>query len=377
MAKISKILYIITQSEWGGAGRYVFDLATNLPKDKYEVMVAAGGQEELFAKLNRAGVATHPLKHLVREIDPLNDLRAYWEIKKLVKSWQPDIIHLNSSKAGVIGALAGRAGGAKKIIYAAHGFVFNEPLPSWKKKLYIFLEKFTAKYKNAILCVSEFDRQTGLKYKIAPVDKLITVYNGIAPIDFLNRQTARVKLGLPASGFIVGTIANFYATKGLDFLIAAAAEVIKSNPDAIFQLIGFGAMEDRLRAEVKTFGLEKNFFIFTGTKLSGDGKIYLKAFDAFALSSVKEGLPYTIIEAMQAGLPIAATNVGGIPELIRNGENGLLVPAKDAKALAVAIISLMENQALAQKFGQQAESDAKNNFSLPPMIEKIMKYYQQ
>ncbi|MFA6322578.1 MAG: glycosyltransferase family 4 protein [Candidatus Buchananbacteria bacterium] len=374
MSNKPKILYIITQSEFGGAGRYVFDLATALAKE-FEVVVAAGGQEELFDLLESAGIKTFRLKHLVREIDPINDLAAVWEIKKLIKTLRPDVVHLNSSKAGVVGALGAKLAGIKKVVYTAHGFVFNEPLPWMKKNLYIFLERFTAKFKTAIICVSEFDRQTGLKYKIASDKKLVTIYNGIEMIDFLNRKTAREKLGLPAENFIVGTIANFYPTKGLNYLIAAAAEVIKQNPNIIFQLIGFGDLADQLQAEVKKYNLENNFKIFDGKILNGQGKIYLKAFDAFALSSVKEGLPYTILEAMQAGLPIVATKVGGIPETIQNEKNGLLVESKNSQAIAKAILRIANDKNLAQEFGRQAEIVAQEKFLLPGMIAKTKTLY--
>ena len=135
MAKISKILYLITQSEWGGAQRYIFDLATNLPLNRYEISVAAGGNQKLHTKLDEKNIKSYKLKNLVREINPIKDLKAYFEIKRLLKEVKPDILHLNSSKAGIIGAIASKHAGVKKIIYTVHGFVFNEPMPSWKKQI--------------------------------------------------------------------------------------------------------------------------------------------------------------------------------------------------------------------------------------------------
>ena len=125
MAKISKILYLVTQSEGGGAQRYIFDLAKNLPQNQYIVTVAAGGNGELLTKFDETRVSTVTVKNLVREINPIKDLLAYFELKKLFKQQKPDIVHLNSSKAGTIGAIAAKHAGVKKIIYTVHGFVFN------------------------------------------------------------------------------------------------------------------------------------------------------------------------------------------------------------------------------------------------------------
>jgi glycosyltransferase involved in cell wall biosynthesis len=372
MAKISKILFIITQSEWGGAGRYVFDLANNLPKDQFEVMVAAGGNEELFEFLGQIKIKTFHLKRLVREINPIKDLAGYWEMKRLIKNLKPDIVHLNSSKAGFLGALAAHSAGVKKIIYTVHGFVFNEPMASWQKAIYLWAEKFSAKYKDKLICVSEFDRQAGSQNKIATADKLITIHHGINQINFLTKAQARQELKLPAENLIVGTIANFYQTKGLNYLIAGAAEIIKQDQNILFRVIGFGRLENQLKAEIKKFKLENNFFL--GKVLNG--KKYLLAFDLFVLPSVKEGLSYTILEAMQAGLPIVATKVGGIPEMIKNQHNGLLVNPANPKELAQAITSLLKDKSLAQKFGNQAQIDFRQNFSLEKMIKETISTYQ-
>src|SRR3989338_4544782 len=229
MAGKIKILYLITQAEAGGAQRYIFDLATNLKNENYEVMVASGTTSDyhdkkswLLTKADEKNIKSYCLKNLVREINPLKDWLAYLEIKKLLKETQPDILHLNSSKAGVLGALAGRRTKISKIIYTVHGFVFNEPMPSWKKKFYLWAEKFSASAKDKFICVSEFDRQTGIKNKIAPAQNFITIHHGLNQFKLLEKNQARESLKLPKDKIVVGTIANFYPAKGLIYLIQAA-----------------------------------------------------------------------------------------------------------------------------------------------------------
>ena len=149
MPQPSKILYIITKSEWGGAQRYVFDLAENFQSKGYQVTVASGfdsgKQNALHTKLDENDIKSYRLKNLVRQISLFKDLAAYFELKKLIRNIKPDVLHLNSSKAGIIGALAGKHAGVKKIVYTVHEFVFNEPLSVWQKMLYLRAEKFSAK----------------------------------------------------------------------------------------------------------------------------------------------------------------------------------------------------------------------------------------
>lgn len=370
MAKISKILYLVTQSEWGGAQRYIFDLAKNLPQDKFVVTIAAGGHGPLLTKFDETRVSTVTVDNLVRQISPLKDLLCYFELKKLFKKQKPDIIHLNSSKAGIIGAIAANHAGVQRIIYTVHGFVFNEPMPAWKKKFYLMAEKISAKYKNKLICVSEFDKQAGLENKISKEDKFVVIHNGIEQINFLDRQTARDKLNLPQDKIIVGTVANFYVTKGLNYLIDAAKIVTDKIPNVIFRLVGSGNLENDIKSQIKKLNLDSKFIL----EKKPEAEKYLKAFDIFVLPSVKEGLPYTIMEAMQAGLPIVATNVGGVPEMINN-QSGVLVGPKDPQTLAENIIKLIENKNLATQLGNQAKINAKNNFNLNQMIEQTIQAY--
>jgi len=370
---MKKILYLVTQSEFGGAQRYIIDLASNLSQKNYEITVAAGGKDLLFSKLAEKNIKYFCLKNLVREIDLWHDLLAYFEIKKLIKRIRPDIIHLNSSKAGVIGALAGHRLGVKKIIYTVHGFVLNEPMSAWKKKLYLWAERFSGRYKDVLICVSDFDRQVGIKYNIVPEKKLVTINNGIDKINFLEKNEARRYLGLPQDKIIIGTIANFYLTKGLSYFIQAAAIIYKILPEIKFTIIGDGQIRTELETLIKQHGLQNNF-ILTGAK--PEAWKYLKAFDLYICSSVKEGFPFSIIEAMQAQLPIIATKVGGIPEIIQDNATGLLINPANQTELSEAIIKLINNKSLAEQLAGQAQLKALEKLSLRQMVDKTEATYQ-
>ena len=381
--KIMKILYVITQGEMGGAQLYVATLATAAQASGHEALVAIGenGDGYLERELTAKKIKIIRLKHLKRQISPVHDLLGIFELKKLYEEFQPEIIHLNSTKAGVIGSVAGGLYRDKgKIIYTVHGWVFNEPMSPVKKLLCLTLEKITAKAKDKIICVSDFDRQIGLVEKIAPTEKLLTIHNGIATeqIDFLQRERTDEKLfansGQRPLEIRLGTIANFYPTKGLNYLIEAIKLLINTYHIPItLIIIGDGELRLKLEEQIKNSQLEQQI-ILVGRQ--NHANTLLKSFDIAIMSSVKEGFPYFLLEAMASGLPIVATNVGGIPEIVNDGKTGFLVPPKNPEALAEKIKLLAKNQDLRQQMGQEGLARVKNKFSQNEMIRKTFTLYQ-
>src|SRR3989344_9134034 len=370
---MTKILYIVTLSDRGGAQRYVVDLATNLPKDQYEVVVAAGGNGPLFGQLSAQGIVVSQLKNLARQINPIKDIAAYLELKKLIKSVKPDVVHLNSSKAGVVGSIAAAHAGVQKIIYAVHGFAFNESVSAWKKWLYRLAERRSARYKHALIFISAFDRLTSASLGLSSRQQLVTIHNGVNPPALLPQPQARQALGLPVDKIIIGSIANFYPTKGLATLVRAVGIISQRQPMLHLALIGDGIERPALEAEIKRLGLADRVALCGQRPQPGQ---YLGAFDIYVCSSVKEGFPFSILEAMAAGLPIVSTNVGGILEMITNSATGVLVEPKDPQAMADAITSLLSDQIQVDRLGRQAQQAVREKFSLERMIKETTKVYQ-
>ncbi len=376
-----KILYIVTLAERGGAQKYILDLATNL-KDKYDILVAAHGKDNdwLFKKLAEKGISCKKLYNLRREINPLNDISAIFELKKLINSFKPDILHLNSSKAGVIGSIAAK-NLKTKVVYTAHGFVFNEPLNIIKKSIYLWAEKLSGKYKDEIIAISNFDKETGIKYEIAPAEKFTTVYNGIKTdtTNILIKDKARSSLGIPEKYNLVGTVSNYYSTKALHRLIKAAKLVIDKCSDCKFILIGSGPEQDKIETLIKKLNLTNNFFLGPVE----NAVIYLKGLDVFVLPSVKEGMPYTILEAMLAEVPIIATEVGGIPEMIKDGEQGFTVETNHrdeeeiVKEIAEKIEYYLKNPKIIEVFTNKAYRRLIDNFTLDKMVQETEKVYKR
>jgi len=287
-----------------------------------------------------------------------------------------DLVHLNSSKAGFIGALANvLAGRPSKVIYTAHGWVYLEPLPWLTKKIYLWLEKIAARLRDATIVLSEAEKQVAIKYGTASVNSLAVIPQGLdfSKLKFLPREEARQALALTnqkseiknlKSEIIIGTIANNYPTKGLKYLDEAAKQI-----NQVFHVLGF---KFQTMVIGESFGSTWHNLKTLGHK--DDAYQYLRALDIFVLPSIKEGFPFVLLEALAAGLAIVATTVGAIPEIIKDGETGLLVPPRNAEAISQAILKLISDTNLRQKLGANATARSQD-FDWQTTLQKTKNLY--
>jgi glycosyltransferase involved in cell wall biosynthesis len=388
-SKKRKLCHLITQTHFGGAQKYICDIANELANE-YDITIAFGeGSADEFKKhLTNPSIKIIQLKHLIRNINIFKDFLAFWELISFFKKNKFNILHLHSSKAGFIASWTGKLARIEKIIYTAHGWVFKEDLNQFKKNFYLFLEKFGARFKDKIICVSEDDYNLALKNKITKEDKLVLIYNGIKMnTEFLNEEEARevifdkirknnpsndlgfdissleTKSKKPSTNYIpldkntkiIGTISNLYPNKGLNYLIEVAQKLNIIYQNLVFVVIGSGPEEKKLKDLV----IKKNLlnFYFLG-KIDQAAK-YLKAFDIFTLTSIKEGLPYTLLEALKAEISIVSSNLTSLSEIIVNNQNGLIFKATNSDDLVYKIQSLLNNQDFANKL----KSNTKNSLS--------------
>ncbi len=298
-----KLCQIITQTHFGGAQKYICDIVNNLDEN-FDITIAYGEgfKKELEEHITNTGVKLIKLKYLKRNINIFYDKLALLELFFFFRKNKFDVIPLHSSKAGFIASMAGKLANIKKIIYTAHGWVFKEDLSKAKKTFYLFLEKFSARFKTKIICVSKQDYDLAISYKICKQEKLELIYNGLDKINYLDKETARKilfeKFQIADTGQkLIGTIANFYKNKGLRYLIKSANILNQKFDNLIFFIIGDGLERQNLESLIKQYKLQ-NFFL-TGY-IKEEANTLLKGFDIFTLSSIKEGLPYTLLEALNA-----------------------------------------------------------------------------
>ncbi|KKP92343.1 MAG: Glycosyl transferase group 1 [Parcubacteria group bacterium GW2011_GWA2_36_10] len=379
-----KILYLVTQTKWGGAQKYVLELAEYFSQNN-EVHIAFGEineqNQEFLAQCQKIGVKTIPIKNLVRNIQPSKEINAFLELKKLLDSGKYHLAHLNSSKAGLIGSIAASIHNLNplntrlRLIYTAHGFVFNEPLNKIEKTIYKMSEKFSTAVENAIITVSDYDKQSAIEHKICPAHKMFTIHNGLDfnKYNFLSAEDAKKELNLDENKTYFGTIASFYKTKGHTYLLEAIKIFLETQNREAYHwiLIGDGPEQKNIEELIKKYNLEKYITIISPK--NNDWK-YLKAFDYFILPSVKEGLPYTLLEAGLAKIPVIATQVGGVPEIITDHQTGLLVTPANPLSLANAMKEITETE-LVNNFIENNYQNIIDNFDLNQTIQKTEELY--
>ncbi|HEY6019003.1 MAG TPA: glycosyltransferase [Candidatus Paceibacterota bacterium] len=301
-----KVVYVITKANWGGAQRYVFDLATRLPKEQFEASVAFGQPGRLADALKTAAIPTHTVRSMQRDVSFGADIKSFFELYRLFYKEQPRVVHLNSSKAGGVGALAARFAGVPTVVFTAHGWPFWEER-SWSARKLIWLASWlTALLVDTVICISDFDLAVARKMP-GITKKAVRIYNGIdinAPLG----TGDVIRAAFPVGVSITGTIGELNKNKNQIALIEEAAQ----KPDMYVAIVGEGELRETLEQKIQEYQLQDRVKLFGFMPASE----VLKGFDTFALPSIKEGLPYVLLEARAAGLPIVANPVGGIPEIL-------------------------------------------------------------
>ena len=387
-----KVIHVITKSNWGGAQKYVHALATGMPAGSAnpgaantpETLVILGGNGLLKAELERAGVRVISLPGLERDIDPMGELGTLLELTRIFQKEKPSVIHLNSSKIGGIGALAGRIAGVPKIIFTAHGWAFNEDRPPLQKSATAVLSWMTALLCHKVIVLSRKEELQTLKMPLVSRRKVAMIRLGISPVSLEERNHARAELARDAkidpSALWIGNIAELHRNKGIEYALQALGSIAaessrtasSSLPPFAFIVLGEGEERQRLEATIAECGLEGKAFLLGFVK---DASKYLSAFDLFLFTSAKEGLPYALLEAASAGLPVIASAVGGIPEIIEDGKSGALVPAKDVAKIAEKLELLMKNPSLRQQLGKALHDSAAAEFNIDKMRAETYALY--
>ena len=362
----TKVLYLITKSNWGGAQKYVYDLATHVPND-VEPIVACGGNGLLVKKLQEKGVRVIPLPDAQRDIALFKELKLLITLFRIVRSEKTKILHVNSSKLAGLGAFVGWAT-RTRTVFTAHGWPFNEDRVWWQKLLIYKFSWLTSLFSDVTITITSSDYEQG-RHMWFVGHKMHLIHNAIEQIDFYERRVAREKLGLKESDFVIGTIAELHKNKGQAHLISALVKI----KDLDWSMVIISEGEERAQLEHLIVELDMRNRIVLYGQLN-EAKLYLKAFDIFTLTSVKEGLPYTLLEAGQAELPVVASNIGGIPDVI--GDAGMLVPAKNPELIARALKALIANQKLRKKLGSQLSDRVAKLFSFENFLSKTYELYK-
>lgn len=373
-----KLLYIITKSNLGGAQRYVLELASALSRDDFDVAVACGGTGLLVTKLKERGITVFPIPSFDRDINLKKELQSIPEIWQIFKTFKPDIVHLNSSKAGGIGALLARLYGVKNIIFTAHGWPFFERRSFLWRTVVWLLSWVTALLAHKVILVSEHDRNHARMPFVEK--KLEVIYPAIPDIHCEERNTARTKLfqesiqATHAHDVWLVTIAELTPNKNILSAIQAVAQYNRQNPISkiFYTIIGDGELREAYETYVRTHNLQEHIMFLGYIDTAGN---FLKAFDLFILPSHKEGFPYVLLEAQNAGLYVLASNVGGIPEMIEDGTTGSLFNPADINSMIRALDTTCRARAEKDTVVQRTQSKTSPEPTFTTMVQSTVKLY--
>ena len=386
---MKKILYVITKSNWGGAQRYVYDLATHGKDQGHEIKVALGGDGTLAKRLQAEDIPILQLPFAQRDINFLKEAFLFFFLIYLFIKERPDVIHVNSSKIGGLGALAARIASLShklsaksyklKIIFTAHGFAFHEIWRSaLSRKVIYFFSWLTVLFSTHTVTLSEKETQQARSMPFIKGTKIHHIYLGVPKIEPLPKEEVLQKLideyelKYDPIKPLFGTISELTKNKGLDFLIRACAILRDKKIDFTCVIISHGEDYDELHNLVVREKLTE-YVQFLG--FVPEASKYLEMFDVFTLSSRKEGLPYTILEAGSVGRAVIASDIGGIPDIIDHEKSGILIPMGNVKALAANLEALLASPGYRQDFGDRLKETINTKFALQTMLEKTYTLY--
>lgn len=374
-----KVLILITKSNWGGAQRYVYDLATNLPKDSFEVEVMAGGNGTLIEKLIQAGIPANGDLPVGRNISVIDDIKAFFKLIQILRQKRPDVLHVNSSKIGGIGALAGRLTRVPKIIFTGHGWAFNEDRTFASKLIIKFLHWLTIFLSHQTIAVSYAlqEQVAGWPYIS---DKIKVVHNGIKTEPSFSKANARLELGRmnpqlmeiiksTKSLTMVGSVGELHPIKGYEHALQALKKI---NKKVLYLIIGDGENKEKIEQQIIDHGLEKSVILMGRVPSASQ---YIKAFDVFLMPSLSEGLPYVLLEAGLASLPVVATAVGGIPEVIDDMKSGILIQSRKPTEIKNALEFYLTHKKTMTGHGKILHEKVIAEFSTEKMISQTIEVY--
>jgi glycosyltransferase involved in cell wall biosynthesis len=368
-----KVLELITRLDKGGAPRIFLRLIRGLKEQGIEVIMASGPsrqpEEDPTEFSRKSHITYHPLPSLRRDISPVHDLLSLFQIIALIRRERPTILHTHTSKAGILGRIAGGMT-RTRTIHTPHGHVFYGYFGKVKEQLYVFLERLAARFCERIITISEDERREYLRRGIGDKKKVITIYNGIDMVRFPgDGKRVRKELGITQQAPLVGYVGRLEEVKGPHLFIEAAMKIASAHPQAHYLMAGDGPLKDELR---------KKAYVVPHLHIMGyreDIADCIAALDILLIPSLNDGFNLAAVEAMASSKPIVATAVGGLPEVV--GDAGILVGPGDTTSMAQEAVKLLNSPDLRKEIGAKGRSRAEALFDWNVCLQRTIDIYHQ
>jgi len=385
---MTKIMHIITRLDMGGsaqntlltcrelAGSYEMVLLHGLARESGMTAAEHNRLEAGKLEAGRRGVRFIPVGSLVRQIHPVRDVVALLVLLGHIRREKPDIVHTHTSKAGILGRLAARIAGVPHIVHTPHGHVFHGHFGRIASAVFLAIERYFTRFTEKIVALTAGEKRDYVDLAVAKEQDIAVIHSGVAVGEFaaegFDTAAKMQALGLDPRKRHIGFVGWLLPIKGPGYLLNAMTAVWQEHPDAELVFVGKGELEGALRAQASFAGCDGRVK-FLGWR--DDISEIMPLFDVFVLPSLNEGMGRVLVEAMAAGRPVVASRVGGIPDLVRHGETGLLVTPRDDEAIAASISLLLSNPRKAERMGAQGRLRC-HEFGLPAMIAGLDELYR-
>ena len=379
----TKIVRIIARLNIGGPSLHVVNLNQGLSSDRFESVLLTGspnpGEGSMLDYAKEKGVEPLAIPEMVGEPSlKLRDFKALLSLYRILRVERPQIVHTHTAKAGFLGRLAARMAGVPVIVHTYHGHVLNGyygPAKSWLLRM---MERGLARVTDRIVAVSHLVKEDLIAHRVAPPEKISVIPLGFDLEPFLDcgslKGEFRKELALDSGEKLVGILGRIFPIKNHRLFLESAAQIVRQESNVHFVVVGDGI----LRSEMEKYAQELEIdhrVIFTGWRRDLP-RIYADL-DLLVVSSNNEGTPVSAIEAMAAGCPVVATRVGGLPDIVQDGETGYLVPAKQSQPLAAAMLELIRDSQRAKQMGRSAQCSVKETFALDRLLRDTENLYEE
>jgi glycosyltransferase involved in cell wall biosynthesis len=381
-----KVLRVIARLNMGGPALHVAYLTAGLRDRGYDTTLVAGtlarGEDSMGFVADGLGIDVVRIEELGREISPFRDLFATMRLARVIRRERPEILHTHTAKAGAVGRLAALLAGRARppvIVHTFHGHVLRGYFGPLRSRVFLALERWLAAHTTALIAVGPQVRDDLVALGVAPAERFAVIRLGIEleervrPEDDGRAETRRY-LGVPADRFVVGWVGRMTAVKRTDDVLEAFRLVREHGVDACLCLVGDGPDRERLERRASELGVIRDT-LFLGYQ--EDVAQYYAAFDALVLPSANEGTPVSVIEALAAETPVVATRVGGVPDVVREGQEGFLVDAGDTEELAERLTRLARDPDLRRRLGESGRNRVLKRYAVERLLDDVDRLYRE
>jgi glycosyltransferase involved in cell wall biosynthesis len=380
-----RVMHIITRMIVGGAQENTLYNCVDLVEEYGDQVLlvtgpSLGAEGNLLQQSGYSRLDVQTVDSLIRAINPIQDKKAFSELKKLIRQWQPDVVHTHSAKAGLLGRSAGWSQRVPCVVHTVHGAPFHPFQNPVSRQFFIWCERWAARRCHHMISVADAMTDLMVNARVAKAEKFTTISSGMEVMPFVesavHRERMRRQLGFSEQDIVFGKIARLFHLKGYEYVVAAARETVRSVPQAKFLFVGDGLLMDSIKAKIRDAELDGRF-VFAGLVPPSEIPAHISAMDVLVHASLREGLARALPQALIAGKPAISFDVDGAREVVVNGATGCLVPAKDIAGLAQAMVLLGTDRELRLRYGAEGAKRFTEQFRHETMTKRIRDIYER